>query len=59
MWGDGLTDFTLSGSIEGFEGLLGDFFEVPHHHYFLGGNLDWCMCFSMEGNMSFGFSPGS
>lgn len=57
--GDGLTDFALSGSIEGFEGLLGDIFEVPHHHYFLGSDIDWCMCFSMEGGMSFGFSTRS
>jgi len=56
--GDDLTDFALSGSIEAFEGLLGAIFEVPHHHYFLGDDLDWCMCFSMEGSMSFGFSQG-
>lgn len=57
--GDSLTDFSLCGSSDGFGGLVGAIFEVPQHHYFLGRDLGWCMCFSMEGCMSFGFSGRS
>ena len=53
--GDGLTDFSLHGPIEKFDRLLGAIFDVPQHHYFLGRDLDWCMCFTMEGDMNFAF----
>jgi len=53
--GDGLTDFSLHAPIRKFTELLRAIFEVPHHHYFVGQGLDWCMCFTMEGDMNFAF----
>jgi len=53
--GDGLTDFSLHAPIEQFGPLLDAIFDVPHHHYFVRADYGWCMCFTMEGDMSFAF----
>ena len=31
--------------------------EFPDHHYFIAEDYAWCMCFTMEGDMTFGFKP--
>lgn len=54
--GDSATDFCIIGTIDSFLSALPSFFSIPQHHYFVDINFSWCMCFTMEGDMGFGFS---
>jgi hypothetical protein len=53
--GDGLTDFSVHAPIHVIKDRLASIFSIPQHHYFLGADLPWCMCFTMEGDMDFAF----
>lgn len=53
--GDSATDFALEASIEDMRRILPTLLKVPQHHYFIGRNYAWCICFTMEGDMGFGF----
>ncbi|WP_428989917.1 hypothetical protein [Methylocapsa aurea] len=55
--GDSATDFALAGPIENMREALPDLLTVPQHHYLIGPGSSWCMCFTMEGDMGFGFHP--
>ena len=57
--GDSATDFALAGPAAGMREALPALLVIPQHHYILGPEAAWCMCFTMEGDMGFGFrSPG-
>src|SRR5688572_8482445 len=43
--GDSATDFALGGSLEHLREVLPTLIEVPQHHYFIGANCSWCLCF--------------
>jgi hypothetical protein len=53
--GDSATDFALAGSVDCVRRALPELLTVPQHHYLLGPDCSWCMCFTMEGDMGFGF----
>ena len=55
--GDSATDFSLTGELNFLRGALPSIFSVPQHHYFIEPEAAWCMCFTMEGDMAFGFKP--
>lgn len=55
--GDSATDFALAGSMERMREALPELLEIPQHHYLIGPESSWCMCFTMEGDMGFGFHP--
>jgi hypothetical protein len=55
--GDSATDFALAGAMEHMKEALPELLGIPQHHYFIGSECSWCICFTMEGDMSFGFSP--
>lgn len=55
--GDSATDFALTGSMECVREALPELLAVPQHHYLIGPESSWCMCFTMEGGMGFGFRP--
>jgi hypothetical protein len=57
--GDSATDFALAGSMERMREALPDLFAVPQHHYLITPDASWCICFTMEGDMAFGFAPAS
>ncbi len=58
VWvGDSATDFAISGSIEVMMSCLNRILEIPQHHYFIGSNYIWCLCFTFEGEMFFGVKP--
>ncbi len=52
--GDSATDGAIEGSVDAFQKILAVIFDIPQHHYFVGPNLAWCMCMTMEGDMAFG-----
>jgi len=55
--GDSATDFALAGSLECMRKVLPELLAVPQHHYLVGPDSSWCVCFTMEGDMGFGFRP--
>lgn len=57
--GDSATDFALGGSLESMREMLPELLTVPQHHYLIGPDFSWCVCFTMEGDMGFGFRPSS
>lgn len=56
--GDSATDFAFASSVECMREVLPELVAIPQHHYFIGPETSWCMCFTMEGDMGFGFSTG-
>lgn len=57
--GDSATDFALAGSVECMRDALPETLAIPQHHYLIGPDSSWCLCFTMEGNMGFGFRPST
>lgn len=55
--GDSAIDFALAGSMECIREALPELLAIPQHHYLIGPESSWCMCFTMEGDMGFGFHP--
>jgi hypothetical protein len=55
--GDSATDFALAGPMESMREALPELLAIPQHHYLIGPESSWCMCFTMEGDMGFGFHP--
>ena len=53
--GDGVTDFALVSSLKCMREILPELLAVPQHHYLVAPDSSWCMCFTMEGWMGFGF----
>lgn len=54
---DSATDFALTGEIKAIREAVRELLSVPQHHYFMGPECSWCICFTMEGSMAFGISP--
>jgi hypothetical protein len=55
--GDALTDFILVGDLRTLRDSLLSVFDIPQHHYLAAVDYSWCMAFTTEGDMAFGFSP--
>ena len=55
--GDSATDFALAGPVECMREVFPELFAIPQHHYLVGPDSSWCVCFTMEGDMGFGFRP--
>lgn len=50
-------DIGLRGEIVSLNKILPQVFEFNQHHFITDCLSDWCMSFSMEGEMGFGFAP--
>lgn len=57
--GDSATDIALAGSLGYVRAVLCNILTIPQHHYLIAQDYSWCMCFTMEGDMGFGFCPAS
>lgn len=55
--GDGATDFSVIGSVAVISEIIPSLVSIPQHHFFLGSGGDWCINFTFEGDMAFGYSP--
>jgi hypothetical protein len=53
---DNQIDCALRASLETFAQNLQSIIEIPGHHYFVAGDLRWCLALTMEGNIDFGYS---
>lgn len=51
--GDSATRFAIQGSVDSFTAVARVLFSIPQHHYFVGPDCSWCMCFTFEGDMAF------
>ncbi|MBB6521751.1 hypothetical protein [Pseudoteredinibacter isoporae] len=54
---DSAIECALTMSIDILRKCIKQILEYPDHHYFIGENYAWCMTFTMEGDMTFGFKP--
>lgn len=54
---DSAFECALTMSVETLKQCIQQLLEYPDHHYFIGENYAWCMTFTMEGDMTFGFKP--
>lgn len=54
--GDNLTDVALRAPIEIMAGILPILLSVPQHNYIVHEHFLWCLCFTVEGDMAFGYS---
>lgn len=54
--GDSAVEIALVMSVEILQCNLQKIVSVPQHHYILANDYSWCMSFTMEGDMAFGFS---
>lgn len=55
--GDSNTEFALLTSIDVVSKYLKDILSIPQHHYFVAADFSWCIAFTFEGDMSFGYAP--
>lgn len=55
--GDSAVNFALLSSVEEFSRKLSVLLQIPQHHYFVARDFSWCIVFSLEGDMSFGYRP--
>lgn len=54
---DSAIDFGLAGEIGSVRQVLPTLLTlIPQHHYLIAEDLSWCMCFSMEGWLAFGYA---
>lgn len=55
---DNAIDFAIEGELAEVRNVLPRLLEaLPQHHYLVGANHAWCMSFTMEGDLAFGFRP--
>lgn len=54
--GDGPSSIGLTANIEALRRILPRIVDLPQHHYFFATDYSWCMSFTMEGDMAFGFA---
>lgn len=55
--GDNAIDKAFKMPVDVLRRCLSTFLEIPQHHYIISEDYRWCIVFSMEGYMSFGFKP--
>jgi hypothetical protein len=55
--GDSATECAFAGSLEYMRAVLSKLLAIPQHHYLVGADVSWCVSFTMEGDMGFGFRP--
>lgn len=51
-----MNNLAVATAIGTLEQILEDLLDIPQHTYIVAQNGDWCMTFTMEGDMTFGRS---
>ncbi len=54
--GDSLIDKALKMDVATLNKVIPYVIEIPQHHYIIAGDFSWCMVFTMEQDMCFGFA---
>jgi hypothetical protein len=55
--GDGLTNIAVLADVNDLLSIVDRMLIFPHHHYVVSESVDWCMSYTMEEDMDFGFAP--
>ena len=55
--GDSAVNFIIVASVEEFSKQIGVLLSVPQHNYIVAADFSWCIVFTLEGDMAFGYSP--
>lgn len=55
--GDSAIESAFIMPIEVLKSNLKKVLGIPQHHYIIADDYSWCMSFTMEGDMAFGFNP--
>lgn len=55
--GDSAIDKALLMDISTLNTVLQKIIEIPQHHYILASDYSWCLTFTMEQEMAFGYKP--
>jgi hypothetical protein len=55
--GDSQVDFSLVTTVQRSRDYLARILAIPQHHYIVSAGFTWCIAFTMEGEMAFGFAP--
>jgi len=55
--GDSAVSMALTTDVNTLSFVLLDIIEIPQHHYILAKDLSWCMAYTMEREMAFGYKP--
>ena len=55
--GDSAIESALIMPVDVLKLCLKQVLEIPQHHYIFAEDYSWCMSFTMEGDMAFGFKP--
>lgn len=53
---DDLIECALSASLFVFQRHLNGIISIPAHHYFVAEDFEWCIAYTMEGDIDFGWS---
>ncbi|MCY1673031.1 hypothetical protein OVA07_18665 [Novosphingobium sp. SL115] len=53
---DGPVAFALSATLFAFQRHLSEIISIPAHHYFIAEDFAWCIAYTMEGDIDFGWS---
>ena len=56
LLGDSAMDYALLTILKNVPEVLAKMLELPQHHFIVANDFSWCISFSMEGNMAFGFA---
>lgn len=57
VMGDSQVEFALLTTVERLRGHLHRILAISQHHYIVSAEFTWCIAFTMEGDMAFGFAP--
>ena len=55
--GDGLTSTSVVAAPADFIAVIEPMLDIPQHHYFFDMQRGFCISFTMEGDMHYGFPP--
>lgn len=55
--GDGVMQFKIETNLSNIECCFYDVLELPQHTYITTPLCEWCLVFTMEGDMCFGYAP--
>ena len=56
--GDSATEVALKMRLQVLQSCLRRILTMPQHTYVLAPDASWCMAFTMEGDVCFGYAPG-
>jgi len=54
---DSLLDCSVRASLFTFQRHIDAILSIPAQHYFVAEDFSWCIAYTMEGDIDFGWAP--